>query len=197
MAWEAWQRKWIQISHTVKLHCGCKLVLDFKGTGCRHTGLDSLHCLQKQLEVFYIWLLDFVLAYPSLPGQIPFKALWSSHEKLLSGLFSLPRCDGVDWVPPVSSTLCHLLTASRWVTKLFHRRERQSLIYILIKFVTHPCSCPGGCHLSMFLCFWITLVTCYTLWHNHMCKAPLKHTLHDLNGLTILLVGLIPCWPFL
>lgn len=87
-----------------------------------------------------------------LPGQISFKACWNSHEKLLSGLFAMPRCDGVHWFPPVSSSLCHLLTASCWVTKLLHPREQQPHIYILIKFVNHACRCPKGCHLCLFLC---------------------------------------------
>ena len=132
--------------------------LIFKGGRCRGQVSISYAAFKRSWRRFYIWPLEFILKYPSSLGQISFKAHWSSHGNLLSGLFALPRCDGVDWVPPASSPLCHSLTASRWVTKLFHRGDWQSHIHVLIKFVTHPCSCPQGCHLSLiffffFLCF--------------------------------------------
>ncbi len=104
-------------------------------------------------------------------------------------MFALPRCDGVDSVPPVSSSSCHSLTASCWVTKLFHRRDWQSHIYILIKFVTHPCSCLEGCHLP---CFYVSKCRQSNMLypkHLTMCERPLSEIDFYINTLVVLHVS--------
>lgn len=69
--------------------------------------------------------LNALFRIPLHQDEYPLKRAELGQEKLLSVLVAFPRCDEVAWVPPVSSSLCHSLTASRRATKLFHHREGQ------------------------------------------------------------------------
>lgn len=82
----------------LKCPCVYRAVFNFKGSGCRRQVSISRAIFKRSWRPFISGPL-IVLECPSSPGQISFRARWSSHEKLLSGLFALPRCDGVHWFP--------------------------------------------------------------------------------------------------
>lgn len=48
--------------------------LIFKGGGCHGQVSISYAAFKRSWRRFYIWLLDFILEYPSWLGQISFKA---------------------------------------------------------------------------------------------------------------------------
>lgn len=142
--------------------CACEATFQFKGSGrCEQVSI-GFKCSRRR---FISRLLDRSRVSTFSRDKHPSKAAEAATSSFCQDCLLLPRCDGVDGVPTVSSSLCHSPTAPRRVTKLFHRWDRRSRVRF-----THTRGCLVGCHLCLCdLTKWHESCVCSL---SQRCKAP-------------------------
>lgn len=142
--------------------CACEATFQFKGSGCWEQVSICFKCSRRR---FISRLLDRSRVSTFSRDKHPSKPAEAATRSFCQDCSLLPRCDGVDRVPTVSSSWCHSPTAPRRVTKLFHRGDRRSRVRF-----THTRGCLAGCHLSLCdLTKWHESCMCSL---SQRCKAP-------------------------
>lgn len=142
--------------------CACEATFQFKGSGCCEQVSISFKCSRRR---FTSRLLDRSRVSTFSWDKHPSKSAEAATRSFCQDCSLLPRCDGEDHVPTVSSSLCHSPTAPRRVTKLFHRWDQRSRVCF-----THTHGCLAGCHLCLCdLTKWHESCMCSI---SQRCKAP-------------------------
>lgn len=155
------KRKWIPMPAPYVRLCLWSNI-SIQRLGLLRAGLNQL---QMQPEAFHIsapWSFSSIHVFA---GQTSFKARWSCHEKLLSGLLALAKVWWSGSRPHGVLIMVSLADGSHQVTKLFQRRDRSSPVHF-----THTRGCLAGCHLWMCdLTKWHESCMCSL---SQRCKAP-------------------------